>query len=136
MPAHLFLQIISFNVFGVWGFENNRKRPATRTAFEHDRPIRTSEGPPPQPAVEYHRRVLIELRHGLRMTFFFGSPDIRGPEVRTTPTRKIQNCHVQRTRYRVVLRGTILNRTYDAHKNLYISIFLRIIFGPIYYTPP
>ena len=36
----------------------------------------------------------------------------------------------------VLLRGTILNRTYCTHKNLYISIFLLTIFGPIYYGPP
>ena len=35
------------------------------------------------------------------------------------------------TRYLVLLRGTILNRTYGAHKNLYISLFLTTIFGPI-----
>ena len=36
----------------------------------------------------------------------------------------------------VLLRGTILNRTYGLHKNLYISLFLLTIFGPIYYGPP
>ena len=36
----------------------------------------------------------------------------------------------------VLLRETILNRTYGTHKNLYISIFLRTVFGPIYYGPP
>ena len=30
-----------------------------------------------------------------------------------------------------LLRGTIVNRTYDAHKNLYISLFFPTIFGPI-----
>ena len=35
-----------------------------------------------------------------------------------------------------VLRGTIVNRTYDTHKKLYISLFLLTIFGPIYYGPP
>ena len=35
-----------------------------------------------------------------------------------------------------VLRGTILNRTYSTHKNLYISLFLLTIYGPIYYGPP
>ena len=33
----------------------------------------------------------------------------------------------------VILRGTIVNRTSDAHKNLYICAFLLTIFGPIYY---
>ena len=34
------------------------------------------------------------------------------------------------------LQGTIVNRTYGIHKNLYIYLFLRAIFGPIYYGPP
>ena len=32
--------------------------------------------------------------------------------------------------------GTIVNRTYGTYKNLYISLFLLTIFGPIYYRPP
>ena len=40
-----------------------------------------------------------------------------------------------RSRY-LRLRGTILNRIYGAHKNLYISLFLLTVFGPIYYGPP
>ena len=35
-----------------------------------------------------------------------------------------------------ILRGTILNRTYGPYTNLYISLFLLTIFGPIYYGPP
>ena len=35
-----------------------------------------------------------------------------------------------------LLRGTIVNRTYGTHKDLYISPFLPSIFGPIYYGPP
>ena len=35
-----------------------------------------------------------------------------------------------------LLRGTILNRTHGIHQNLYISLFLPTIFGPIYYGPP
>ena len=31
-----------------------------------------------------------------------------------------------------VLRGTILNRTYDTHENLHTSLFLLAMFGPIY----
>ena len=34
------------------------------------------------------------------------------------------------------LRGTLVNRTYGDHKNLYIHLFLPTIFGPIYYLPP
>ena len=34
------------------------------------------------------------------------------------------------------LRGTILNRTYGEHKNLYVSLFVPTMFGPIYYGPP
>ena len=33
-------------------------------------------------------------------------------------------------------RETIVNRTYGAHKNLFISLFLPTIFGPIYCDPP
>ena len=36
----------------------------------------------------------------------------------------------------VLLRGTILNRTYGTHANLCISLFLTTIFGSIYYGPP
>ena len=35
----------------------------------------------------------------------------------------------------LLLRGTLVNRTYGTHKNLYISLFLRTLFGPIYYSP-
>ena len=35
----------------------------------------------------------------------------------------------------IVLRGTIVKRTYDIHKKLYISLFLFTVFGPIYYGP-
>ena len=35
----------------------------------------------------------------------------------------------------VLLRATILNRTYGTHKNLHIPLFLPILFGPIYYGP-
>ena len=34
----------------------------------------------------------------------------------------------------LILRGTIVNRTYGAHKKLYIYLFLLTIFGPIYYV--
>ena len=33
------------------------------------------------------------------------------------------------------LRGTLVNRTYGGHKNLYNLLFLPTIFGPIYYSP-
>ena len=36
----------------------------------------------------------------------------------------------------VILRGTIVNRTYGTHKNLHIYLFLPTTFGPIYYGPP
>ena len=35
-----------------------------------------------------------------------------------------------------LLRGTIVNRAYGTHKNLYISVFLLTIFGPINFGPP
>ena len=35
----------------------------------------------------------------------------------------------------LLLRGTIVNRTYGTHKNLYISLFLPTICGHIYYVP-
>ena len=37
---------------------------------------------------------------------------------------------------RCLLQGAILNRTYGTHKNLFISLFLLRILGPIYYGPP
>ena len=37
---------------------------------------------------------------------------------------------------RLLLRGTIVNRTYGIHKNLYIQHFLLTIVGPINYGPP
>ena len=39
------------------------------------------------------------------------------------------------TRY-TVLRGTIVNRTYDTDKKLHIYLFFIPIFRPIYYGPP
>ena len=36
----------------------------------------------------------------------------------------------------LVLRGTIVNRTYGTPKNPYIYPFLLTTFGPIYYGPP
>ena len=36
----------------------------------------------------------------------------------------------------ILLRGNIVNRTCGTHKNLYIYLFLRTIFGPIYDGPP
>ena len=36
----------------------------------------------------------------------------------------------------LLLRGTIVNRTYGTHKNLNISLFLLTIFGPVNYGPP
>ena len=32
----------------------------------------------------------------------------------------------------LLLRGTIVNRTYGTHKDLYIALFLLTIFGPVY----
>ena len=36
----------------------------------------------------------------------------------------------------LLLRGTIVSRTYGTHQNLPISLFLQTKFGPIYYGPP
>ena len=35
-----------------------------------------------------------------------------------------------------LLRETIVNRTYDTHKNLNVQPFLLTIFGPVNYGPP
>ena len=35
----------------------------------------------------------------------------------------------------IVVRGTIVNRTYGTHKKPDVSLFLQPIFGPIYYGP-
>ena len=36
----------------------------------------------------------------------------------------------------VILRGTIVIRTHDVHKNLYITVFCPNKPGPDYYVPP
>ena len=36
----------------------------------------------------------------------------------------------------VLLRWTIVNRTYGTHKKQYIYVFFLTIFGPTYYGPP
>ena len=36
----------------------------------------------------------------------------------------------------MLLRGTIVNRTYGIYKNLYVWPFLLTIFGPVNYGPP
>ena len=36
----------------------------------------------------------------------------------------------------LVLPGTIVNRTYGIHKNLYVYTLLLTIFGPVNYGPP
>ena len=46
----------------------------------------------------------------------------------------MMNVEAHAANYRMAiisLRGTILNRTHGRHKNLYISLFLLTIFGPI-----
>ena len=48
----------------------------------------------------------------------------------------IINMSTKRSFYLRLLRGTIVNRTYGIHKNLYISLFLLRIFGPVNYGPP
>ena len=60
----------------------------------------------------------------------------------TTPTMiktKMRTClkgvHPAKTCY-YYHGGTIVNRTYVKHKNLYIYPFLPTIFGPVYYGPP
>ena len=35
-----------------------------------------------------------------------------------------------------LLRGAIVNRTYDTYRNLYIKLLSIKLFGPIYYGPP
>ena len=54
------------------------------------------------------------------------SPGLRFIHVRA------QTCTISRPERHVciILRGTILNRTYGLYKNLYISLFLLTIFGP------
>ena len=47
--------------------------------------------------------------------------------------KKLQSRFAGHTRSKFqVLRGTIVNRTFDAHKNLYVSLFFPRIFSPIY----
>ena len=54
----------------------------------------------------------------------------KGPAIYTI------NIPVYISLFLLILRGTIVNRTYDIHKNLYIGTFLITIFGPINYGPP
>ena len=44
--------------------------------------------------------------------------------------------YVQSRSPELLLRGTIVNRTYCTHKNLYVLLFLPTIFGPVKYGPP
>ena len=48
----------------------------------------------------------------------------------------INNRKQQTIGYCILLRGTIVNRTYGIHKTLYIYLFLLTIFGPVNYGPP
>ena len=45
------------------------------------------------------------------------------------------NTYTNMSMARLLLRGTIVNRIYGIHKILYVSPFLRTIFGPINYGP-
>ena len=38
-------------------------------------------------------------------------------------------------RHHLLLRRTIVNKTYGTYKNLHVSLFLQTIFGPIYCVP-
>ena len=40
------------------------------------------------------------------------------------------------SRTHMVIRGTLVNRTYGIYKNLYIYPFLLTVFGPVNYSPP
>ena len=64
-----------------------------------------------------------------------------GDSFRTDSSSSLTHCGV-RTKRRVsvcrLIRGTIVSRTYDTHKNLNIYLFVLTIrvLGPIYYGPP
>ena len=60
-------------------------------------------------------------------------PNIYRIEQRVVGNIRSTACRTGRT---LLITGVILNRTYDTHKNLHISLFLLEIFGPIYYGPP
>ena len=78
----------------------------------------------------------------LQLATSAGSPIIRiamGPEGTNfafIELRTEEVCVPNCSHCYVLFRGTILNRTYGTDNNLYISIFLLTIFGPIYYGPP
>ena len=56
---------------------------------------------------------------------------------KATDTYARTHSHVQTGQMHIApLRGGILIRTHHIHKNLYITLFLLIIFGPYYYVPP
>ena len=52
----------------------------------------------------------------------------------TTNSKTAIQCTWETTKS--LLRGTIVNRTYGIHKNLYVEPFLLTIFGPVNYGPP
>ena len=68
-----------------------------------------------------------------------GGGDPRGPEERSVSSSRNPRSSAAAASARPkvrLLRGTIVNRTYGTHKNLYIYPCLLPLFGPIYYGPP
>ena len=94
------------------------------------------------------RQTLPSLLPGTRYLWTPPYPQIQGVRYNIN-THK--SSHVRTTWYRmhewntksrsthprlILLRGGIVIRTHRIHKNLYITLFLLIIFGPYYYVPP
>ena len=84
----------------------------------------------------------------VRSRLLHGTPTTTAASTRTQNNQFMDSMHTTRTESSVsssgpqreaflsLLRRTILNRTYGTHKNIYVSLFLLTILGPIYYGPP
>ena len=75
------------------------------------------------------RQLVSQTPHNLR--------ELGRRHLKAEPKQTIQEGY--QNLYRVLLRGTRINRNYVRHTNLpgvYVYLFLRSVFGPIYYAPP
>ena len=85
------------------------------------------------PAAPEHRRIFALLRHP--------TSERLPPKGNLVPGYSVYvamaSYAVSRVAYAdMLLRGTIVNRTYGTHENLRVYLFLLTKFGPIYYGPP
>ena len=91
-------------------------------------------GPPPPPAPDSsHQEIATAWREGITRLRERG---VTGKIlIVNNPTPK--GVTVRERRHGTYYGGIIVNRTYGTNNNyVFISLFLRSIFGPIYYAPP